>query len=85
MESINSIDTSALHILEDTIAEIKNTDVMFLLAEVKGRVRDKFQRPGLTEKIGAENFFMSIEEALQYVYAKRDKALFTPEMTPKTV
>ncbi|HUR32059.1 MAG TPA: solute carrier family 26 protein, partial [Saprospiraceae bacterium] len=62
MESINSIDTSALHILEDTIEEIKNTDVMFLLAEVKGRVRDKFQRSGLTDKIGAENFFMSIEE-----------------------
>lgn len=85
MESINSIDTSALKILEDTIEEIKNTDVMFLLAEVKGRVRDKFQRSGLTDKIGAEHFFMSIEEALNYVYKKRDPASLSKEWTSKPV
>lgn len=71
MESINSIDTSAISILGDTIEEFKQYNIMLLLAEIKGPIRDKLYRSGLTRKIGEENFFVSIEDAIDYVTGKK--------------
>jgi sulfate permease, SulP family len=73
MESINTIDTSALHILKETIEEFKNENILLLMAEIKGPVRDKFQRSGLTNVPGEEMFFVTIQDALDYATGKRNE------------
>jgi SulP family sulfate permease len=67
MESTNSIDTSAINVLENTVSEIKLAGIKFLLVELKGPVRDKLWLAGLTKKIGEENFFMSIDQAMEFL------------------
>ena len=71
MNSINSIDTSAISILGDTFEEFKQDNIMLVMAEIKGPIRDKMYRSGLTNKIGEENFFASIEDAVNYVTGKK--------------
>jgi SulP family sulfate permease len=63
MEGIHSIDSSALAFFSDLIEETAAEKVRLLLAEVKGPVRDKFYKAGLTEKLGEENFFVTVEDA----------------------
>ncbi len=70
MESTNTIDTSAIHVFADTVEEIRRENILFLLAEVKGPVRDKFHRSGLTQKLGEECFFVTIEDALDFLSGK---------------
>ena len=70
MESTNTIDTSSIQVFADTVEEIRRENILFLLAEVKGPVRDKFHRSGLTKKLGEENFFLTIEEALDFLSGK---------------
>lgn len=67
MESINTIDTSAIHILADIVDELTKQDIFFLLAEVKGPVRDKLHLSGFTKKLGEQYFFVTIENALEYL------------------
>ena len=71
MESINSIDTSALQVLAETVVDIQQGNTLFLVAEVKGPVRDKFFRSGLTTLIGEENFFLTIDDALDHLAGKK--------------
>ncbi len=67
MESINSVDSSAILVLEDTVSELQKEDIRLLLAEVKGPVRDKFHRSGLTNKFGEGAFFITVEDAIRSV------------------
>src|SRR5688500_16385086 len=59
MESIITIDTSAIHILKETIEEFKNENILLLMSEVKGPVRDKFHRAGLANKADEQMFFVT--------------------------
>lgn len=65
MESNNTVDSSALVVLSDMADELKKENIRLVFTDVKGPVRDKFEKSGLTQKIGEENFFMSIEDALK--------------------
>ncbi|MEP6647741.1 MAG: solute carrier family 26 protein [Saprospiraceae bacterium] len=64
MESNNTVDSSALMVISDLADELKKDNIRLIFTDIKGPVRDKFQKSGLTKKIGEENFFMSIEDAL---------------------
>lgn len=82
MESINSIDSSSIQMLEQFIAELKLTDVDILLAEVKGPVRDKLFKSGLVKKLGDHHMFLTVHEAVHYATGverqySRDAALQT--------
>jgi len=66
MESINSIDTSALRILEQIIQEMKLEKIDILLAEVKGPVRDKLFKSGLIQKLGDHHVFVTIHDAVRH-------------------
>jgi SulP family sulfate permease len=66
-ESINSIDSSALTILEQTIAELNKEGIAMMITEVKGPVRDKLFKSGLMQKLGEHHFFISNQEALHYI------------------
>jgi len=67
MESINSIDTSAIQMLEQVINELKLEHVDLLLAEVKGPVRDKLFKSGLMQKLGDQYVFVTIHDAVHFV------------------
>ncbi|WP_020538410.1 SulP family inorganic anion transporter [Lewinella cohaerens] len=63
-ESINTLDSSALHLLEDLLEDLKARNCKLLFTGVKGPVRDALVKGHLVEKIGADNFFMSVQEAV---------------------
>ncbi|HZV70755.1 MAG TPA: solute carrier family 26 protein [Saprospiraceae bacterium] len=67
MESNTSVDSSALVVLSDLLTELEKDNVKLLFTDIKGPVRDKFHKSGLTQKIGESNFFMTIEDALNYL------------------
>ena len=68
-ESINYLDSSAGHALEELVSELRSKNVTLLMAGVKGPVRDALAKAGLTTKIGEKRFFLDIVEAIEYVDA----------------
>jgi len=66
-ESINYVDSSAIHALEEIREEYANLGIPILFSGVKGPVRDAFEKAGLTDKIGKDHFFLSTHEAIQYL------------------
>ncbi|MEP6793386.1 MAG: solute carrier family 26 protein [Saprospiraceae bacterium] len=74
MESNNTVDSSALVVLSDMADEMKKDNIRLLFSDVKGPVRDKFFKSGLTNKIGEENFFMTIEDAVNSLTVRFDSA-----------
>jgi len=67
-ESINSIDSSGIHMLEEVYEYYKNLNIKIYFTGIKGPVRDAFVKSGLMEKIGFQNCFMSIQEAVDYYH-----------------
>jgi SulP family sulfate permease len=67
MESIHSIDSSALDIFTELVEESGKEGVRIVLAEVKGPVRDKFHKSGLTEKLGDKHFFVTVDDAFKAI------------------
>lgn len=63
-ESINTLDSSALHLLEDLLVDLKARNCQLLFTGVKGPMRDALAKGHLVAKIGADNFFMSVQEAV---------------------
>lgn len=66
-ESINNIDSSAAHALEEVTDDLHRQGIGLLFTGVKGPVRDAMARAHLTEKIGEENFYLSIQHAVEAV------------------
>lgn len=62
--SINSIDSSGMHALEDIDDYCKTQGVEFYLSSVKGPVRDALYKGGLVDRIGEERFFLRIQHAV---------------------
>ena len=63
-ESINNMDSSAVHALEEVLEEYRNLGIDLYFTGVKGPVRDAMVKGHLFEKIGEKNFFMSVQEAV---------------------
>lgn len=70
--SINGLDSSGMHALEEIIGLCHAQDVEFNLASVKGPVRDILVRGGLIDKIGEGNFFMRVQHAVD-TFDEKDK------------
>ena len=62
--AINGMDSSAVHALIDIVKDYHARNIQFLMADVKGPIRDILKKSGLTDIIGKENFFISPERAL---------------------
>lgn len=71
-ESINNLDSSALHTLEDLILEQRSQGREIFFTGVKGPVRDAMKKGGFTQKIGESNFFMSVQQAVNFIDHKTD-------------
>lgn len=63
--AINHIDSSAAELLEELDSEYEARQIRFLLAGVKGPVRDVLERTGLMEKRRNEYGYVSVHEALE--------------------
>lgn len=66
-ESINSLDSSALHAIEDVIEEQNDAGRQIYFAGVKGPVRDAMKLGHLEEKITSDNFFLDVKHAVDYI------------------
>jgi len=63
-ESINSIDSSGIHMLQEVISTYKNLQIEIAFTGMKGPVRDALEKGGVMEQISYHNCFMSIQEAV---------------------
>ncbi|MEM7102401.1 MAG: solute carrier family 26 protein [Bacteroidota bacterium] len=71
-DSINHIDSSGLHTLEEIWDDMQNRNIAFYFTSMKGPVRDILYKSGLSQKMGDGCFFMTINDALVYFDEKRD-------------
>jgi len=70
--SINQLDSSADAALHEIADAYARRDIKLLLANVKGPVRDVMKRSHLIEKIGAERFFLDVDDAVRCARATID-------------
>ncbi len=63
-ESINSIDSSGVYMLNDVITKYRSKNIDIAFTGMKGPVRDVLEKSGIIEKIGYQNCFLSIQEAV---------------------
>jgi len=62
--SIGSIDSTGLHKLGLLLNALDGMNVKLLLAGVRGEVRDALFKSGLQDRIGSENCYLTIHDAL---------------------
>jgi len=71
-ESMNSIDSSGIHMLEEIIDDYHSKNLIINFSGVKGPVRDAMEKGGLLNKIGLDHFYMSIQEAVDSYESRRN-------------
>ena len=72
-EAINYIDSSAVHMLRQTINELKDKGIKLVIAGAIGPTRDIFYSSGLIHDIGKENFFVKTSEAFEHCKTLSEK------------
>lgn len=65
-ESINYADSSAVHALHDVVEDYRKLGVDWYFAGVKGPVRDAFAKGELMPFIGEQNFFLTVQDAVDH-------------------
>lgn len=66
-ESINSVDSSAIHMLFDLIDHFRKRNIQIYFTDVKGPVRDTLAKSQLMSQIGENRFFMSNHDAVEFI------------------
>ena len=61
---INSCDLSALQVLEELNERVTSMRKIWAFANVKGPVRDFFNKSGFTKRCGPDHFFLSLDDAV---------------------
>lgn len=70
MSSVNFLDSSADSALHEIWSELDELGIRLLIANVKGPVRDVMKRSCLHQKIGAQHFFYSLQDAVSFTQRK---------------
>jgi sulfate transporter 4 len=73
MTAVASIDSTALHMLEDMHRDLKTRDIRLAFSTVGNRVEDTLRRSGLTDKMGAHWIFPSVHVAVQHCIRHRER------------
>ncbi len=63
-ESINNIDSSGIHMLNEEIRKYKELNIDISFTGIKGPVRDALEKGGIMKQISYEKCFMSIQDAV---------------------
>ena len=79
-ESINQMDSSAIHALEEIIEDYRIAGKEIYFCGVKGPVRDALSRSQSIDKIGVHNFFMSKQEAVDAFINQIDNKVIAPNL-----
>jgi len=61
--AMNSPDSTSLHMLDKFIDHCKDNEIELRFTDVIGPIRDKFEKIGISEKLGWDNIFWSVEDA----------------------
>ncbi len=64
-ESVNRVDSSAVHLLEDLHRSYKERGILLCFTNVQGPVRDMLTRAGFVHIIGKNHFFLDVQEAVE--------------------
>lgn len=72
-ESINYIDSSAVHMLKQIVLDLENKGIELLITGAIGPLRDILFDSGLTDIIGREHFFVTTNDAYNYYYLAHKK------------
>lgn len=65
MRSVNAIDATALHALEQLLQECTYKKIHLILSHVNEQPRHMMEKAGFLEKIGEENFCAHVDDALK--------------------
>jgi high affinity sulfate transporter 1 len=63
-EALNNIDTTGVAALESIITDFDHDDITFMVARLKGTMRERFDQAGLTDRIGESNMFPTVRAAV---------------------
>ncbi len=66
MRHVPVIDSTGLHILEEVFQQAKNTETTLIISGIQNDVFKEFEKSGLLDKIGRENIFTVIDDALAH-------------------
>lgn len=66
MTSVISVDSTAVHVIEDVVNDFRARGVQVAFAMVGNRVEKTFRRAGLKRFVGEQWFFSTVNEAVQY-------------------
>lgn len=77
-ESINRIDSSGMHMLEDLHREFAAKGVEIYFTNVIGPVRDMMTRAEVMKKFGEQHFFMNVPDAVEYFDSQATKEYLQP-------
>lgn len=72
-ESINYLDSSAIHMLKQVITDLKKKKIEFLISGAIGPARDIIFSSGLIELIGRDNLFVKTLDAYEYCISTKLK------------
>jgi len=64
-ESINSIDSTALHMLKDLFKDLSSNGIRLIFTGLIGPVRDIMKKAGLFDAMGENSFYLNINSALK--------------------
>jgi high affinity sulfate transporter 1 len=65
-EPVTDIDITAADMLAELEDELKSSGIELSFAEMKGPVKDRLKRYGLFTRLGTENFFLTIGQAVDH-------------------
>ena len=70
-ESINSIDSTAVEMLRESLIYYAQKNIKLYFTNLKGPVRDTLNKSKIIDLIGKENCFLSIHNAVEYFESKK--------------
>ncbi len=65
MRSVNAIDATAMHSLEQLYEKYEQKNIQIILSHVNGQPKAVMEKSGFAAKVGSENFCAHIDEALE--------------------
>ncbi len=74
MRSVNAIDATAMHSLEQLYEKYEHKNIQIILSHVNGQPKAVMEKSGFAAKVGAENFCAHIDEALERAKRFADKS-----------
>lgn len=63
--AMNDPDSTSLHMIDQFIDFCQENDIELRFTDVIGPIRDKFEKTGITKKLGQRNMFWSVEDACE--------------------